>query len=225
MVITSRQKHQRAPLILNLKLNTDPIEQVKSHKVLGIVVDQELRWNVHINNICRKLSKNLYLLSRLKPFVEAEGLKMFFVAHCQSFINYASTVWCGASENLLKKLNSLHRRGAKLIVTNPYLSTSEKLKAASILPLQEQFDYNIAVLMYKALHGLAPPYLNAFITEAPERYGSNKYLLPRTRVDLYKTSFAFAGPSSWNSLPSNVKTSKSVNIFKSSLKKHLSCSL
>jgi hypothetical protein len=221
MVITSRQKHQREPLLLGLKLNADPIEQVTSHRVLGIIVDQELRWDVHVKNICKKLSKNLYLLSKLKAFVDAEGLKMFFVAHCLSFINYASTVWCGASENQTKKLNSLHRRGAKLIITNPYLSTSDKLKAANILPLQQQFNFNIAMLMYKTLHGLAPPYLRAFLTKAPQRYGSDKYLLPKTRIDLYKASFSFVGPSMWNSLPSNVKTSKSLSTFKSSLRKHL----
>jgi len=221
MVITSRQKHQRAPLILNLKLHADPIEQVTSHRVLGITVDQELRWDVHINNIRKILSKNLYLLSRLQPFVDKEGLKMFFVAHCQSFLNYASTVWSSASDNHIKKLNSLHRRGAKLIIEDPYLSTDDKLKAANILPLRRQFEFNISLLMYKLLHGLAPSYLNAFLTKAPERYGSDNYLLPRTRIDLFKASFSFAGTSMWNSLPSDVKNCKSLFTFKSSLRKYM----
>ena len=221
MVITSRQKHQRAPLLLDLSLNADPIDQVTSHTVLGIIVDQELRWDVHLKNMCSKLSNDLHLLSKLKPFVDAEGLKMFYVAHCFSKINYASTVWSGASENQIQKVNSLHRRGAKLIIKDPYLSTDDKLKKANILPLQKQFDFNNSMLMYKTLHGLAPPYLSALLYKAPERYGSNRYLLPSTRIDMCKARFAFVGPLMWNSLPSNVKNSKTVTIFKCSLKKHL----
>lgn len=147
------------------------------------------------------------------------------MAHCLSKINYASTVWCGASENLLKKLHSLHRRGAKLIINNPYFTTSEKLEAAGILPLQQQLDYNILMLMFKVLNELAPTYLHDFLRKAPERYGSQRFLLPTARIDMFKTSFGFVGPSLWNSLPSSVKFSKTVSSFKSSVKKHLNCCL
>ncbi|WP_353839217.1 hypothetical protein, partial [Acinetobacter baumannii] len=106
---------------------------------------------------------------------------------------------------------SLHRRGAKLIISNPHFTTSEKLEAAGILPLQQQFGYNILMLMFKVLNELAPTYLRDLLRKAPERYGSQRFLLPTARIDLYKTSFGFVGPSMWNSLPSNVKSSKTAS--------------
>ena len=220
MVIASRQKHQRAPLVLDLHLGLDPIEQVKSHRVLGITIDSEMRWNTHINNVNKIVSRNLYLLSKLKHYIDANSMKMFFYAHCLSHINYASTVWSGAGDVHLKKLNSLHRRAAKIIVPSPFLSTSEKLLSANILPLKQQFELNIALLVYKTRYELAPQYLARLLSRADSRYESNNYILPRTRIDLYKTSFAFSGASVWNSLPVSVRSCTSLLSFKSSAKKY-----
>ena len=44
MIITSRQRHQRRPLTLDLKLESNSIRQVQVHKVLGVYLDQELKW-------------------------------------------------------------------------------------------------------------------------------------------------------------------------------------
>ena len=69
-----------------------------------------------------------------------------------------------------KKLNSLHRRAAKLILPDHSLSTTAKLKKLDILPLQEQFVYNTAVLMFKIHIGWAPQYVCDLLNRAPARY-------------------------------------------------------
>ena len=103
MIVTTRQKHQLAPLTLNLTINSVPIEQVQEHKVLGVILDEELSWESHINYICKKLSRNLYLLAKLTQFANQKTLLMFIHAHIMPHINYASSLWDGASENNLKK--------------------------------------------------------------------------------------------------------------------------
>ena len=80
--------------------------------------------------------------------------------------------------------------------------------------------YNTAVLMFKVHMGLTPRYVSD-LNRAPVRYGSNNYVLPRTNIDLYQTSFAFSGPSVWNSLSPKMKTYKSVRGFKINLRKNI----
>ena len=130
-------------------------------------------------------------------------------------------MWSNASEVHLKKLNSLHIRAAKLILRDHSLSTTAKLKKLDILPLQEQFVYNTAVLMFKVHMGWAPQYVCDLLNRAPARYESENYVLPHIRIDLYKMSFAFSGSSVWNSLPPKMKTYKSVRGFKVALRKIL----
>ena len=221
MVITSRQKHQREPLRLQLKVGDHTIDQVNDHKVLGVLIDDKLTWEPHINHVCKNVARNLFLLSKLGHFVGLEARKCFFYAHCLSHINYASPVWSGASDNHIKKLNSLYRRGANILSRNLDIPTDLKLQQLQLLPLLQQFNFNTAVLVHKVRHNEAPTYLRDFLVQATSRYGSLNYLLPYTRIDMFKASFAFSGAAIWNSLPLNVKSVKSLPAFKKALRKHL----
>ena len=71
MVIATRQKHQIEPLLLKLNLDGNPIEQVIEHRLLGVTIDNQLRWQTHITNVCKNVSKNLFMLARLKPYIDA----------------------------------------------------------------------------------------------------------------------------------------------------------
>ena len=81
--------------------------------------------------------------------------------------------------------------------------------------------YNTAVLMFKVCMGWALQYVCDLLNKAPARYESKNYVLPRTRTNLYKMSFAFSGSSIWNSLPLKMKPYKSVRGFKVGLRKIL----
>ena len=162
------------------------------------------------------------MIGQLRKYVDIDCRKLFFNAYLMAHINYASTVWSNASEVHLIKLNSLHRPAAKLILSDHSLSTTAKLKKLDILPLQEQFVYNTAVLMFKVNMGWAPQYVCDLLNRAPARYEFKKnYVLPRTRIGLYKMSFAISWSSVWNSLPPKMKMYKSVRGFKVGLRKIL----
>ena len=78
MIVATRQRNLRNSK-LNLFISDTKIEQVSQHKVLGITVDSELKWLPHIENIHKKIARNVYLLSQLKFYVDVDSLKMFFL--------------------------------------------------------------------------------------------------------------------------------------------------
>jgi hypothetical protein len=221
MIITTRQKHQRQNLELKLKLNSKCIEQVHEHKVLGVIIDDEMTWSSHISHVNKTLSRNLFLLYQLKHYVGTEARLSFYYAHILSHINYASNVWCGASANNLKLMQSLHRRAAKMILPDPALTTEEKQRQLGILTLDNQFIYNIAILMFKVRQNLAPTYLRDLLELPTSRYGSEKYILPLPRIDIFKHSFSFCGPSVWNSLPQSISKCQTLSTFKKRLHEFL----
>ena len=81
MIIATRQKQQKTTQKLNLTLESSTIEQVKQHKMLGLWIDSGVSWNLHIDKLIKKISRNTFLLSRLKLFTNTHNLKMFFNAH------------------------------------------------------------------------------------------------------------------------------------------------
>ena len=73
--------------------------------------------------------------------------------------------------------------------------------------------------MFKANRSVVPSYIMSVFRECNNR--TIRYILPKPRIDLYKTSLAFSGPSVWNTLPVAIKTSGTIGRFKSELHKHL----
>ena len=126
------------------------------------------------------------------------------------------TVWDGCSDILFNKLNSLHRRGAKLI-SDSSLSTDTKLRYLGILPLKEKLMFNKAVLVFKTYKNLAPPYIKQLFIFSNIRATSRYITLPKPRIYLFKTSFSFSGASLWNTIPnqiSNLLTSFKTQLYK-----------
>ena len=223
MVIATRQRHQLSPLTLNLSVASHPVVQVTEHRLLGVIVDSQLKWQCHIDHICKSVSKNVFLLSKLKQFIDTDTRKMFFSAHIRSHIDYCSTVWDGSSEVHLKRLDSLYRRAAKQILPDPTLTTDEKLHKLHILPLNKHLIFNKGVVMYKIWADTVPRYLSDLFTKAQSRYTNsrNNFTVPRPRLDIYKTSLSFSGASLWNALPPNVKTVPLLSSYKTNLFRYL----
>ena len=141
---------------------------------------------------CAKHSLNVSSFY-LKYFVETDTLKLFFNAHIQSHIDYASVVWGGCSDALKKLLNSLLRRSGKLILPDKNLTTDQKLNMIGILNRHKQLHYNNGVFMYRALTNNAPVYIST-LYKALHSSSRNNYLqLSKPRIDLFKTSMAFSG--------------------------------
>ena len=125
--------------------------------------------------------------------------KPFCHAHISSHLTYASTVWDGCSDILFNKLNSLHRRAAKLMISDSSLSTDTKLRYLGILPLKEKLMFNKAALVFKAYTNLKQLFI-CFNNRATSRL----ITLPKPRIGLFKTSFSFSGASLWNIIPNQI---------------------
>ena len=150
--------------------------------------------------------------------------KLFFHAHIQSLIDYASTLWDSASANVLKPLESLYKRAIKLILLKPSTLTTTDYVSTDILPLKLRLEYNKAVMMHRVMTDNAPPNITKkFSLSTVNR--SKRLVLPLPRVDLFKSSFKYSGANCWNYLPAFLKSINSHRSFKILLKKHLICKI
>ena len=132
-------------------------------------------------------------------------------------------MWDGCSDVLKKRLNSLHKRAAKLILPDTTLTTDQKLKEMRIMSLQKQLEYNKGWFMYRILCNEAPGYISNLYTHTPSRYSNSRNYhlsLSRPRIDIFKTSISFSGVYLWNNLPLTVRSCQSLISFKRKLRAH-----
>ena len=141
MLMATRQKHQKKKkkrkkkkLPLNLKCETTPIEQVSKNCLLGVTVDEQLKWQTHINNICRTVSRNIFLLSILSQIDSQKSKLAFLFAHIMSHMNYVSNAWDGCACVHMTQLYSLHKHAVKFLMPIPNLDNKQKCCALKLLP-------------------------------------------------------------------------------------------
>ena len=91
-------------------------------------------------------------------------------------------------------------------------------------------DYLKCMLVFKCIHGLAPPYLLNEFSRSREYHSYTRsyntrhrdlFRLPQARTSKYQGSFRYSGAKTWNTLPSDLRNVRDMSLFKSGLKKHL----
>ena len=217
MVIATRQRRQTKPLTLNLDLGGQPIRQVREHNLLGVTVDEDMRWESHTTSTCKVISSNVHLLSKLKDFVDIHGRILFYNAHIKSHIDYVSTVWDGCEDIHLKRMNSLHRQAAKHILPDPRLSTDQRLLKLNMLPLKEHLLFNKSVIMFKIHREKLPQYLCSMFKKKQSSYSTDRHHFdPKTpKLDIYKNqSLSYSGAYVWNEIPPSITNVNSLSSFK-----------
>ena len=221
MIVTTRQKRQN--LLVNprrLHIAGIDVEEVDRHKVLGVIIDNNLSWYDHVTSLCKIVSQKIFQLTKIKHFLDHHSKKVFFHAHIQSIINYASTLWDNASANTLKPLKSLYKRAVKLVINKSTSLSTLDYKTLNVLPLNLTLTYNKGIMMHNIMTGCAPLYLTAKFPINRAR-NSNSISIPLPRLDLYKSSLIYSGGTLWNSLPKHLKEIKNYKSFKRNYFKYL----
>lgn len=220
MIITTRQKHQLKLPKLNLTVQSQPVEQVNTHRLLGVTIDEQLNWKPHIRTVCNKVSKNIFLLSKLKYYLNFESRKLFFHAHIKSHIDYASTLWDRCADVHLIRLNSLYRRATKHVMLESSVPTDSKLEQMHLLSLRKQLIFKKYVYMHKVLFGKTPQNIKLLFQRFKQsgKCSRNKTLrFPYPKIEIFKTSFSYSGAFIWNKLPATLHFCSSLSYFKTEI--------
>ncbi len=138
MLITSRQKRASMPdRALRLKYDNIDLHMISGDKILGIHVDENLQWNTHFKNICKKVSSYLWLLSKIRQFLSVQHRTLFYKAYIQPHFGYCNVIW-GKSSNLnISKVAKLQRRACKLILAEQYIDLNTSMQILNILNFDE----------------------------------------------------------------------------------------
>ena len=180
-----------APVIDPLSINGCIIEQVSESKLLGVIIQNNLKWDSHIKYINVKASKRLHYLRCLKRSgLNKNELKTIYVALIRSVCEYACPVWSTClTKELSDKLESVQRRAFRIIL--PSLSYEEACIDLNLSLLSErrntlckQFFDSMKQPSHK-LHDLLP-------SQKPGVYNlrnNHTYPLPKCNTNRYKNSF------------------------------------
>ena len=113
-----------------LKIGDKIIKASSSVKLLGVQIDDQLNFNLHISNICRSAANQLNALIRLKLFLAFEEKKTLISSYFYSNFNYCPLVWMFSSAKSLNKVEFLQKRALRFLYDNCDFSHGSLLKLA-----------------------------------------------------------------------------------------------
>ena len=77
---------------ISLAIGDNDIKRVTSKKSLGFIIDDQLKWGMHIDAQCKKISKGIALLRRAKSFVPLHILNNMYNALVLPWIPIENTL-------------------------------------------------------------------------------------------------------------------------------------
>jgi hypothetical protein len=112
-------------------------------------------------------------------------------------------------------------------MSNDIVDHSVALQALGWKPLKTERKKSKAKIMYKLLNKMGPKSLNNLFTYKGEvtnyklRNISSSLCLPQPRTNNMKKSFVYDGAHLWNSIPKEIRESKSFSSFRKKIATHI----
>ena len=162
-------------------MNNSIIESVLSQKCLGVDLDNRLVFDIHIENLCKKICLGIGALRRIKPFVPLRSLKMLYKALIQPYFDHCSPLWdtCGkVHKDKLYRCSVLQNRAARVIITGARfdVNSANVLEDLQWSTLDVRRHRLKSVLMYKILNEQS----------APSRSNDTDLALPKPKTNYLK---------------------------------------
>ena len=205
---------------LNVKIRNMILQKVKTTKYLGLHIDEELKWDIHINSMCQKISKLVGFLGRLRHIVNETSLNLIYKSVILPHFDYGDIVWQSAPKSFLSPLQKLQNRAGRIIMKiNPFshISNQHIHDTLGWEFLDCRNNKHLCTMIYKILHNFTPNYMSENITRRTLNYTlrSNQNLyLPKPKSNHCKRTFLYRGISIYNKLPNEIRSATSIRSFK-----------
>ena len=145
-----------------------------------------------------------------------------------SRLDYGNALLSGASNGTISRLQRVQNTAARLITRAKKCDhITPVLIRLHWLPVAYRVQYKLLLYTYKALHGLAPPYLQELVspyqpTRTLRSDSAGLFCVPRTRSETYGNKrFDVTAATLWNAIPKDLKCASSLSCFKKGLKTYL----
>ena len=84
---------------MTLTYNHEIVNDISEDKILGVQVDDHLLFSYHIDKTAKKITSNIWLLSRIKDFLNTEHRVQFYKSFIQPHLDYCNIVWGATMKN------------------------------------------------------------------------------------------------------------------------------
>ena len=151
-------------LNLDLKINGTSISRTKEFDFLGLLINETLNWNSHMNKIGHKLSKTIGIFKRLHKLLPICTLLLMYNSLFLPHLNYSILAWGYSCDRIFK----LQKSAVRLICHEKYNSHTDPLfKFLNVLKVQDLFKLKALKFYFRYTQNQLPDYFNNMYALTP----------------------------------------------------------
>ena len=198
-----------------------------STKLLGIIVDDQLKWKQHIDYIKNKISKSIRIIYKARNYVNRHTLRNLYYSFVYPYLIYCVEVWGNACDSYLEPLILKQKRCIRTITFSQFKAHTKPLfQELNILSFHKLVIDRISLLMFKNYADILPTAISSLFVRNDvyhDHYTRVSSLLhvPVGHTGLIYKIFRFSAIKIWNYVEANVSFNSSYTSFKNAIKCHL----
>lgn len=223
MIFRTRQQANTNlnPIMIN---NTD-VKQTKSTKYLGLIIDEELKWEAHVKSLKNQLFPYLFVLRNTKYSLPKPNKIALYYAYVHSHLSYLVSIWGYTDSSILRQLQVMQNKAIRSLFWQEYhseaINTQGLLNRYGIPNIEQLRLIDSMTMIYKIKNDLIRNDINLVTFEDVHSYNTrnkSNFVIPRTRLNILYNSIFAKGLSQYNMLPTEIKNADNLQNFKKLLR-------
>ena len=222
LVMTPRNVDKEAKDECTLAIDNQKLKPTANLRILGVNIDDKLSFTEHISDICKKVSKKIGVLARLRNLISSKTKLQLYLSAILPHLTYCQTVWHFCKQSERRKLERLQERTLRVIYNCRTDTYEDLLRRAKLPSLYNRRLQEIVTLMYKVRNGLAPDYICELFSFKNKVYSLRNadFDVPRYSTVRYgKHSIRYLGPYLWSRLSPSDRQQPSLDNFRRNIRK------
>ena len=142
-----------------VKIKDKTIYSESTVKLIGITIDDKLKFDKHINNLCKRASGQLNQLFRLKRYVQHEERIICVNSFIFSNFNYCPLIWHFTSASSTAKIEKIQERALRFLYDDYITPYDELLQKSNKVKMTTSRLRTLCLEIYKTLNDLNPSYM------------------------------------------------------------------
>uniref|UniRef100_A0A1B6LTV8 Reverse transcriptase domain-containing protein n=1 Tax=Graphocephala atropunctata TaxID=36148 RepID=A0A1B6LTV8_9HEMI len=203
---------------LHIHLDGTKIEEVSETKFLGLVVDNNLSWDQHVDYVAKKVSSGLFALYKLAKFCTVDTLRLVYFAHIHSNISFGLSIYGATSKKNLDRLLILQKRAIRTMLQLPSQSSvKEEFSNLNIMTVYSCYIYQC--ILYAKQNCKSTLLLGN--NHSYETRNRNNFMIPSHKLKFFEKKTSYVGIKCINRLPSVFKNVTNYDKFTNMLKSYM----
>ena len=149
----------------NVSIGGKDIEFCKSMSALVICIDENLTFDMHVDNICLKASRQISALQRLTGLLDLPSRKAIYNSFISSHFNYCHLVWIFTSKASIAKMQK-NTRALRFVLKDSISDYETLLSKSELDSFRISSIKMMAVEIFKILNDMGRRYLSHLFFES-----------------------------------------------------------